>query len=159
MAPWLDFGASELIVGAPITEELLIKFFSRDRGVVEGPAGGYWDSAIAAGTGNIQFLRLFVARGASEIHVECEALWSGTGNMTPQARLYATDGVTTSFGAYIAIDTSPYRRVQFPPIKIATSLRNKMVRLHYQPADLPTTQYSIRNLETSPTVGYGVRFG
>src|SRR3990172_6299412 len=99
---WQNIAAAEIAAGAPITEELLVRMKDRATSAIEGPAGGYWPQVSMFGTGSpTRFLRVFVPRGASTIYVECNAWYRGPSNGNPQARIYATDGTTTSYSQYI----------------------------------------------------------
>ena len=158
---WQDIATSEIAAGAPITQELLAKLDLRDKAVIEGPAGGRWAEQTTDALTPIKFLTLFVPRGASAIYFECMAGVSTPGE-APSARIYITDGVTTSFGEFVSFASQVIRtRLAFPPVPVPAALRGALVSCYFDAEDSLGSAglFAIENDTTSVQQGFGVRFG
>ena len=161
---WQNIAAAEIAAGAPISQELILKLDQRDKAALECPVGGYWAQVSNNILSDSRFIRLIrIPRAASNLYIECETGPLGTVGSQPEARLYLKNPTTlaTSYGAFLDLGGGAMypQRKQLPPIPIPGLFRGALVELWFDANDsVATATFYCRNLATSATCGYGLRF-
>lgn len=161
---WQNIAGAEIAAGVPITQELILKLDQRDKAALEVATGGYWSQVSNNILSDSRFMRYVrIPRAATNLYIECESGVIGVVGAQPEARLYLKDPVTlvTSTGGFVALAGIVYpQRVQFPPIPVPALFRGALLELWFDANDtVSSATFFCRNLATSATCGYGLRFG